>query len=205
MMKKGEVRCKNGKKPQSIAFIHCVGSRDSQVGNEHCSRVCCVTGVKQAIELTNMIKGARVFNYYMDIRMFGIGYEEMYKVAQEKHQVRFIRGKVSEIAETIDGGLRLKAEDTLIARPLTITVDMVVLLVGMCSAESNSLFSKQIGATLRDNGFFKGHDAFGGTTRSLDANNIFYAGCVESPKNVSESMNQATMAVYNIKRQLKKS
>ncbi len=203
MMKKGAVKCSNGKAPENIAIIHCIGSRDSKVGNEHCSRVCCVTGVKQAMELTSTIKGAKVFNFYMDIRMFGTGYEEMYKDAQEKHQVRFIRGKVSEVAETIDGKLRLKAEDTLIARPLTITVDMVVLLVGMCEGESNRTFAKDASLTLRDNGFIKGEDAFSATTRS-GADNIFLAGCVESPKNISESINQAAMAVLGIKNQIKR-
>ncbi len=202
MMKKGKVECVNGKKPSSIAFIHCVGSRDSMVGNEHCSRVCCVTGVKQAIELTQLIKGARVFNFYMDIRMFGNGYEEMYKVAQERNQVRFIRGRVSEISETIDGGLRLKAEDTLIARPLAMTVDMVVLLVGMCKADDNALFAKEAGLELRENGYFKSKDSFTRTVYS-GVDNIFYAGCAESPKNVSESINQATIAALSVVKYLK--
>lgn len=126
-----------GKPIESVAFIHCVGSRDVKVNNEHCSRLCCVTGVKQAMEVCKKVKGARVFNYYMDMRMFGIGYEEMYREAQETYQVRFIRGRVSELSQNIDKSVRLKAEDTLIARPIAISVDLVVLLVGMCGAKSN--------------------------------------------------------------------
>lgn len=193
MLKRGEVVTREGRVPESVAFIHCVGSRDSKIGNEHCSRVCCVTGVKQAIELTEHIKGLRVFNFYMDMRMFGIGYEEMYKVAQEKHQVRFIRGRVSEVAEAIDKRVRLKAEDTLIARPIAITVDMIVLLVGMCGAESNKTFASNIGATIRDNGFLRPVDTFANSTLS-GVSGVFYAGSVESPKNVGESMNHATVA-----------
>ncbi len=203
MMLEGKVLCSDGKQPSTIAFIHCVGSRDSMVGNEHCSRVCCVTGVKQAIELTEAIDGARIFNFYMDIRMFGTGYEEMYKAAQEQNQVRFIRGRVSELSQTIDGRLRLKAEDTLIARPLAITVDMVVLLVGMCSTKDNARFALQAGLSLRENGYYKSLDSFIKNTSS-QVDNIFYAGCAEAPKNISESMNQATQAVMHITEYLKR-
>ena len=197
MMKKGQILTKEGNTPESIAFIHCVGSRDSQIGNEHCSRVCCVTGVKQATELCQMIKGARVYNFYMDMRMFGIGYEEMYKEAQQNYQVRFIRGRVSELSQTIDHKVRLKAEDTLISKPIAITVDMVILLVGMCGAVNNESIGESAGLELRENGLFKPVNAFDSTTKST-VNGIFYAGCAESPKNISESMNQASQAILNI-------
>lgn len=199
MLKKGEILTRDGRRPESVAFIHCVGSRDSKVGNEHCSRVCCVTGVKQAIELCQKIEGIRVFNFYMDMRMFGIGYEEMYKTAQQDYQVRFIRGRVSELSQSMDRRVRLKAEDTLIARPIAITVDMVILLVGMCGAESNRKFAEDAALTVRENGFLRPANAFDGATLS-GAENIFYAGCIESPKNVSESINHATMAVMNAKK-----
>lgn len=192
-LNRGELLTVDGRTPESVAFIHCVGSRDTKVGNEHCSRMCCVTGVKQAIEVRKSIDNVRVFNFYMDMRMFGIGYEEMYKLAQEKHQVRFIRGRVSELSQSIDKRVRLKAEDTLIARPIAITVDMVVLLVGMCGAESNRKFAQDAQLTVRENGFLRPINAFDGATFS-GVDNIFYAGCIESPKNVSESINHATMA-----------
>lgn len=199
MLKKGEILTTDGRKPEKVAFIHCVGSRDSKVGNEHCSRVCCVTGVKQAIEARKAIPSLEVFNFYMDMRMFGIGYEEMYKTAQEDYQVRFIRGRVSELSQTIDKRVRLKAEDTLIARPIAITVDLVVLLIGMCGADSNKKFAEDAKLALRENGFLCPSNAFDGATFS-GVDNIFYAGCVESPKNISESLNHATMAVMNAKK-----
>lgn len=199
MLRDGKILTKDGRTPESVAFIHCVGSRDVKVGNEHCSRVCCVTGVKQAIEVCKSINNVRVFNYYMDMRMFGIGYEEMYKSAQQDYQIRFIRGRVSELSQNIDKRVRLKAEDTLIARPIAITVDMVILLVGMCGAKSNKQFAESANLSVRDDGFLRPINEFEKTTYS-DANNIFYAGCVESPKNVSESMNHATMAVMSAKR-----
>jgi heterodisulfide reductase subunit A len=107
-----------GKTPERIAFIHCVGSRDKKVNNIHCSRVCCITGVKQAIEVKKDLPEAEIFNFYMDMRMFGQNFEELYLEAQQKWGITFIRGRVSEIAENIDGSLQLKAEDTLSGRPM---------------------------------------------------------------------------------------
>ena len=70
-------------------------------------------------------------NFYMDLRMFGSGYEELYQEAQEKYGINFIRGRVSEAAVTLDGSVQVKAEDTLLGCPLKVTVDWLVLLVGM--------------------------------------------------------------------------
>ena len=67
------------KAPKSVAFLHCVGSRDEKVGQRHCSRVCCITGVKQAIEVRQALPETEVYSFYMDMRMFGPGYEELYK------------------------------------------------------------------------------------------------------------------------------
>lgn len=86
----------DGSRPKRIAFLHCVGSRDEKVCQQHCSKVCCITGVKQAMEMKQLFPDADVFNFYMDIRMFGPGYEEMYREAQQKYNIHFIRGRISE-------------------------------------------------------------------------------------------------------------
>ncbi len=117
MFNDGAVKLKSGGAPRRIAILHCVGSRDEKVCQRHCSKVCCVTGVKQAIELKKLFPSADVFNFYMDIRMFGPGYEEMYREAQEKYNIHFVRGRISEVSPTIDERLQIKAEDTLTGRP----------------------------------------------------------------------------------------
>lgn len=78
------IRTRKGKIPQRIGVIHCVGSRDEKVCNYHCSKLCCITGVKQAIELRELLPEAEIFCFYMDMRMFGPGYEEMYREAPGK-------------------------------------------------------------------------------------------------------------------------
>ena len=114
----------------SVAFVHCVGSRDRQIYCEHCSKICCMVGVKQAVEIKKIYPQSKVYNFYMDLRMYDEGFEELYYEAQATHKVNFVRGRVSEIAETIDKRLLVKAEDTLLRKPLAGTFDLVVLLTG---------------------------------------------------------------------------
>ena len=141
MLNEGRVALKDGTAPRRIAFLHCVGSRDEKVCQHHCSKVCCITGVKQAMELKEMFPAADVFNFYMDIRMFGPGYEEMYRDAQQRLNIHFVRGRISEASPTLDGRVQIKAEDTLTGRPLKMSVDMLVLIVGMRSNASNARFA----------------------------------------------------------------
>ncbi len=103
MMNEGAVRLADGSTPRRIALLHCVGSRDEKVCQRHCSKVCCITGVKQAIELKKMFPEADVFNFYMDIRMFGAGYEELYREAQQSYNIHFVRGRISEASPMING------------------------------------------------------------------------------------------------------
>ena len=131
MLNEGRVARADGSRPRRIAFLHCVGSRDEKVCQQHCSKICCITGVKQAMEMRQMFPEADVFNFYMDIRMFGPGYEEMYREAQQKYNIHFIRGRISEASPMIDGRVQIKAEDTLTGRPLRMSVDMLILIVGM--------------------------------------------------------------------------
>lgn len=193
MFNKGDVRMKDGSTPRRIAILHCVGSRDEKVCQRHCSKVCCVTGVKQAIELKKLFPEADVFNFYMDIRMFGPGYEEMYREAQLAHNVHFVRGRISEVSPTIDGRLQIKAEDTLTGRPLKMGIDMLVLLVGMRSNDDNPSLESTSGLRCQPSGFMQPKDSFIGNVES-NVEGIFYAGAVTAPKNIGESLNEGTAA-----------
>jgi heterodisulfide reductase subunit A len=190
MMKDDKVVLADGTVPKRIAFLHCVGSRDEKVQQRHCSKVCCVTGVKQAIEMRLMFPQSEVYNFYMDIRMFGSGYEEMYRSAQQDYGVQFIRGRISEAAPVFDGKVQIKAEDTLIGRPLKMTVDLLVLLVGMTAGRSNVCWSQCRGVELCDSGFVKPLNNFDGNVCSA-LPNVFYAGTVTAPKTIGETLNEA--------------
>ena len=193
MFAEGRVACADGSRPKRIAFLHCVGSRDEKVCQQHCSRVCCITGVKQAIEMKRLFPEADVFNFYMDIRMFGPGYEEMYREAQQRYNIHFVRGRISEASPTIDNRIQIKAEDTLTGRPLRMSVDMLVLLIGMRANDSNAPFAEQAGLKRAPSGFMEPHDMFLGNARS-NVEGIFYAGCITAPKNIGETLNEGTVA-----------
>ena len=203
MFNENNVRLKQGGTPRRIAILHCVGSRDEKVCQRHCSKVCCVTGVKQAMELKEMFPTADVFNFYMDIRMFGPGYEEMYREAQTKHNVHFVRGRISEVSPTIDNRLQIKAEDTLTGRPLKIGVDMLVLLIGMKANDLNQTFVEECNLQAQPSGFMRAKDSFLHNVES-NVGGVFYAGAVTAPKNVGESINEGTSAAHAVVEWLEK-
>lgn len=202
MLNEGNVTTSSGRRPRRIALLHCVGSRDEKVNQRHCSRVCCITGVKQAIEVKQEIPDAEVYSFYMDMRMFGPGYEELYRQAQQQYNIHFVRGRISEASQTIDGRVQIKAEDTLIGLPLRMTVDMLVLIVGMKAGASNMSLSRCCGVALYPSGFVKPLDQFAGNVRS-GSERIFYAGTVTAPKNIGESINEAVVAACKAARAIK--
>lgn len=199
MFRTGRVAMRSGEAPRRVAILHCVGSRDEKVGQNHCSKVCCITGIKQAIELTEAVPGVQVTNFYMDLRAFGNGYEELYRRSQVEHGVTYIRGRISEAGETLDKRIQLKVEDTLVGRPLRMTVDMLVLLVGMRAPGCCSSF----GMPTQANGFFAPLNPYSGTVRS-SIPGVYLAGTASGPKTIAESLNEAIAAAQQIKYDLTK-
>lgn len=197
MFKNGGVKCADGQPPRTIAFLHCVGSRDEKVNQRHCSRVCCITAVKQAIEVKQELPDTEIYSFYMDMRMFGPGYEELYRQAQQEYNIHFVRGRISEAAQTIDQKVQIKAEDTLVGLPMKMTVDMLVLIVGMKAGESNMTFSRCNGIDLYPSSFIKPANQFTDNVCS-GSKKIFYAGTVTAPKNIGESINEGITAAYRV-------
>ena len=187
----------NGKTPKRIAFIHCVGSRDEKSGNHYCSKVCCVTGVKQAIELKEMFPEAEIYCFYMVLRMYGQNYEEMYRKAQEKYNIQFIRGRLSEASENIDESLVIKAEDTLSGRPLKMNVDLLVLLVGMEPGTGTSRLSEKCNLNVESSGFIQAKDIH--TKRNFTSEDgIFMAGSCACPMSINDTLENARSAAMHI-------
>jgi heterodisulfide reductase subunit A len=203
MLNHGSVALHDGTAPRRIAIVHCVGSRDEKVNQKHCSKVCCITAVKQAMELRELFPEADIYNFYMDIRMFGPGYEELYQQAQQESNINFIRGRVSEASPTIDGRIQIRAEDTLVGRPMKMTVDMLVLAVGMKAASGNErLAASHDGVHTAPNGFLAPRDHFTGSVSS-DAPGVFYAGAATAPKCIGESIAEGSMAAEKVVEYLK--
>lgn len=183
--------------PKSIGFVHCVGSRDEKVCNRQCSKVCCITAVKQACEIKELYPESEVYCFYMDLRMYGRGYEDLYLEAQSKFGIRFIRGRVSEVAEDESGKLVIKAEDTLSSKPLKITLDLLVLMVGMIHNIDNEKLSSNLNIRLGDDGFFKSVSPILRPTEG-EREGIFFAGASTGPKTLPESINEAKASALAI-------
>ena len=192
-----KIRMANGNTPKRIGIIHCVGSRDEKVCNYHCSKLCCITGVKQAIELRELLPDTEIFCFYMDMRMFGPGYEEMYREAQEKYNIKFVRGRLSEAAENMNKQLQIKVEDTLVGKPLRMTLDMMILLVGMESSEGSRQMAETLGLNLAPNGFIKSQDPHY-RNNNTNVEGVFVAGCGSAPMNLTDTLADARSAAMNI-------
>jgi heterodisulfide reductase subunit A len=125
------LRPSDGKEPGSIAYVQCAGSRDTTLGIEYCSRVCCMYAIKQAMLLSGALPLADITIYYMDIRTFGKGYEQFYQNAKAMG-IEFVKGKVARITEDEDKNPVVRVEmiedgSKVVER----THDLVVLSVGM--------------------------------------------------------------------------
>jgi heterodisulfide reductase subunit A len=203
MFRNGEIKRHDGKVPAKIGFVHCVGSRDEKVGNLYCSKLCCVTAVKQAIEVKESLPDAKVYCFYMDMRMGGAYYEELYREAQEKWGISFIRGKVSEVSESINNNLLTKVEDTLIGRPLKLELDMLILMAGMEMSESGRRLAKASGIKTGENKFFSPADHHYGSNLS-SMNGVFLAGTCTMPMNITETISHARAVVSDVIEYLEK-
>ena len=197
MFRKGEVKKLNGEIPEKIGMVHCVGSRDEKVGNLYCSKLCCVTAVKQAMELREYIASSKIFCFYMDMRMGGALYEELYRESQEKYGINYIRGKVSEVSENINNRLVVKVEDTLTGRPLKLELDMLVLMAGMEMSEGGMKIARSGGLSTGENRFFSPADHHFGSNKS-NIKGVFYAGTCTAPMNITETISHARAAVFDV-------
>lgn len=166
--------------PHRIGLVHCVGSRDVKVNNTYCSKVCCATALKQACELRELFPEAEIYTFYMDLRMFGKGYEDLYLKAQQDCGIICVRGRVCEVAEDLDGSLVIKAEDTLLGKPLKMHLDLLVL---MCGMERKDGFVTTVDEFTRQNSTPDGH---------------FVVGTAISPMTLPETLANADAACLEI-------
>lgn len=197
MIKNGNVHTLDGRTPQRIAYLQCVGSRDEKVGNHYCSINCCICAVKQSIEVKELIPDVEQYCFYMDLRMAGQHYEELYRKSQEKYNVQFIRGRVSEAATTIDHRIQIKAENTLLSTPLKLTVDLFVLMVGMEASQTTRYISQKF--NIHNNyGFLQSKQHYCNDNET-ELEGLFLAGTCKRPMTIPKSLKDgdaAANAVY---------
>jgi heterodisulfide reductase subunit A len=193
------VRCpSDGRKPQRVAILLCVGSRDRQIGREWCSKICCTVSANMAMEIREELPDCHVYIYYMDIRTFGLYETKYYWRSQEEFKVKYIKARIAEV--TSDGDkLIVKGEDTLVKRPITIPFDMVVHAIGMDPNVDNPDIAKTFGIDLEAHGFIGSANTYGSMGHTSRPG-VFVAGAATGPETIDDSIAQghaAAMAVLS--------
>jgi heterodisulfide reductase subunit A len=191
----GDIRLKDGAIPGSVAIIHCVGSRDVNY-HEYCSRVCCMHGLKHA-HLIKEKTGGDVYQMYIDMRCFGKGYEEFYRrVADEG--INFVRGKVAQVtdvamSEEERGKLIVVCEDTLLGGVVRVAVDMVVLNVAIEPRSDADEVARLFSLGRSADGFFLEQDHKDDPVGTI-IDGVYIAGCCQGPKDIPDTVTQASAA-----------
>ncbi|MBW1722278.1 MAG: FAD-dependent oxidoreductase [Deltaproteobacteria bacterium] len=185
------------KPPGSVAIIHCVGSRDENY-HEYCSRVCCMYALKYGHLIKDKVgHETRVYDFYIDMRCFGKGYEEFYRRCQEEGIV-FVRGKPAEITDHAlgpeeEGKLVVIGEDTLLGKRYRVPVDMVVLCAAVQSRADAVEVGRVFGVNQGADGFFlEEHPKLGPLNTSTDG--VFLAGTCQGPKDIPDTVSQSSGA-----------
>jgi heterodisulfide reductase subunit A len=184
----------SSEKPEKIAIIHCVGSRDKNY-NKYCSRVCCMYSLKFSHLIVDKLPEAEIFEYFIDMRSFGKGYEEFYERIKEE-DVSIIRGKTAKVEEA-GNKLFIRGEDILKGEILENIVDMVILSVGLEAGEDARKISMLLNIPINEDGWFEeAHYNLDptGTCRG----GIFLAGTCQGPKDIPDSVAQGSAAAARV-------
>jgi heterodisulfide reductase subunit A len=191
----GKIVLRDGRPPESVAIIHCVGSRDEHY-HRYCSRVCCMYSLKFS-HLVREKLGARVYQLYIDMRSFGKGYEEFYDRLLSEGAL-FIRGKGAEvtdfaISDAEKGKLVVKCEDTLAGVQRRLPVDMVILSVALEARSDARQVERMFNLCASEDGFFlEQHPKLAPVETTADG--VFLAGCCQSPKDIPDTVAQGSAA-----------
>ena len=179
--------------PKSVAFIQCIGSRSEKRGNPYCSNVCCMNTIKDALLIKEHWPDVKIYVFYIDIRSFGKGFEDLFRRAKEEGVI-FIRGLPAEIFEDKKShNLYLIGENTLEKKKYKVDVGMVVLSVGLRPRDDSDKVQRLLRLSKTSDGFFmEAHPKL----RPVDTptGGVFLAGCAEAPKDIKDSVTQASAA-----------
>lgn len=183
----------DGKVPERIGFIQCVGSRAERRGNPYCSNICCMNTVKDSLLLRDHYPDIDITVFYLDMRAFGKGFEDLYKRSKDAG-VRYVRGLPGEVKEDPETrNLLVTVENTTAGRLEEHKLDMLVLSVGLEPREDSNTVQQLLNLSRTSDGFFlESHPKL----KPVDTptRGVFLAGCAEGPKDIKESVTQASAA-----------
>ncbi len=186
------IRPSDRRRPKRVAFLQCIGSR-SKRSNPYCSNVCCMNTIKDALLIKEHWPGTEIYVFYIDIRAFGKGFEDLFRRARAGG-IAFIRGVPGEIIEDLDtDNLTLLGEDTLLGNHYRYEMDMVILSVGILPRKDGEVLQRLLNLSTDTDGFYmEAHPKL----RPVDTTSagVFLAGAAEGPKDIKDSVTQASAA-----------
>jgi len=193
----GEIRRpSDGKVPERVVFIQCVGSRDEAKGISYCSKICCMYTAKHAILFKHKVHHGQAYIFYMDVRAGGKGYEEFVRRAVEEDGALYVRGRVSEVVRRKDK-LLVRGADTLMGRPVQIEADMVVLATAVKPQPGIEALAQKLRTSYDDYHFFKEAHPKLRPVESSSAG-IFLAGACQAPRDIPDSVAMASAAASKV-------
>jgi heterodisulfide reductase subunit A len=178
--------------PKTVAFIQCVGSRSKNNGYKYCSNVCCMNTVKDALLIKEHWPDVTIYVFYQDIRAFGKGFEDLFRRSKEEGVI-YIRGLPSRVEELENKNLRIYAEDTLLGEEVILDAELVILSVGLIPRRDRDEVQKILALSLSEDGFYlESHPKLKPVDTAIGG--VFLSGCAEGPKDIKDSVTQASAA-----------
>jgi heterodisulfide reductase subunit A len=188
------LRPSDGKPPKRIAFLQCVGSRSHERGLPYCSSVCCMYATKEAILIREHDPECEVYILYLDLRVFGKRFQEFVNRARDEWGVKYVNGRAAAVTEDpITKDLSVRYENVHEGKMEDLRTDLVVLCPALIPREDNKALAKILGLELDEHGFFKTKDPLLMSVET-NLNGVFVCGYCQAPKDISESVTQASAA-----------
>jgi heterodisulfide reductase subunit A len=203
MLKGGELRRpSDGRVPEEVVWVQCAGSRDPALHKPYCSKICCMYVAKQAIAYSRAVPEGQAYVFYIDIRSQGRGYDEFVQRAMEEFGVVYLRGKVSRIVEQgvgRDTQLDVWGVDTLSGKSVRVGADLVVLAMAAVPSTGSDRLARLMRVAIGESGFFLEAHPKLHPVESLTAG-VYLAGAAQFPKDIPETVAQATGAAAKVLR-----
>jgi len=185
-------RPSDGKHADRIAFVQCVGSRTHKKGYPYCSSVCCMYATKEAVLIKEHDPGSEVTIFYIDLKVFGQGFQQFVDRAKQHWGVEYVRGKPGEIRRNpLTKDLAIWYEDTMTGNVYEKEMDLVVLCTTMIARPGNRELAGVLGLKLDEWGFFKSKDPVRSSIET-DVPGVFVCGCCHGPRDIPESVAEAS-------------
>ncbi len=193
------LRPSDGKHPHTLVFVQCVGSRcdGAQKGKSYCSKICCMYTAKHAMLCREKYPDTEVYVFYIDVRTPGKNFDEFYRRAVEEYGVHYIKGMVGKVAPQADGTLLVQASDLIEGEQLKIKADMVVLAAAIEPDKSARPLATMLTASMDTNDFFTEAHPKLRPVESPTAG-VFLSGCCQGPKDIPETVSQASGAAAKV-------